>query len=490
MSLANCFRWFLLLVSLPFSPVLAVNGNEYDVLTLRNGDIYNGTVAQQHFSLATSYGTLRIPYSQMVQLVLGGPEQPDRIVTRLGGRYSGRLQESRLTMLRVLDPTLPVAVEDISEIFFANRKFRLRHQRTPDSVITRNGDRFAAQVVTEALMMTGEDGVKLANPSGIHLLDVESLEDGENYLAQITSNDGQVFQGKFALDHVRVRTGFGMELDIPLGQLSAVGLRVNHSGNRPAFWFLQRLNPADFIQDRMRDGSLGPQMLALRGGSFSRGDLQGDGDFDERPVVEVNLEPFAIGIYEVTFDEYDQFCEETGHRKPDDQGWGRGSQPVVNVTWEDAQAYTEWLSRRTEQRYRLPTDAEWEYAARAGTGSRYWWGNELRPHSANCSGCGSIWDGEKSAPVGRFVANPFGLHDTAGNVFEWVADCWQEKFPARSEPDQSTDDACGKRVIRGGAWSFPPEEIRSANRWRDFPSRRSDDTGFRVVRELSLPVKP
>ena len=136
MSLANRFRWFLLLVSLPFSAVLAVNGNEYDVLTLRNGDIYNGTVAQQHFTLATPYGTLRIPYSQMVPLVLGGPEQPDRIVTRLGGRYSGRLQADRLTMLRVLAPTLPVAVADISALRFANRKFRLRPPRPPDIVIT------------------------------------------------------------------------------------------------------------------------------------------------------------------------------------------------------------------------------------------------------------------------------------------------------------------------------------------------------------------
>lgn len=486
MSLANRFWWLLL--CLPMTPLLAANGSEFDVVTLHNGDIFNGTVAQQHFIIDTPYGEVPVPYSQMIRLTLGESGQPDRILTRLGGRFSGRLLTRRLTMLRVLDPTLPVAVSDIREIFFANRNFRFRHQRTPDTVITQNGDRFAARVITEVLKMRGKNGTKLANSSGIHLLDVVSLEEGEDYLAQVTSNDGEVLQGKFALDHVTVATGFGAILDIPLTRLSALALRVNHSGNRPAFWFLQRLNPADFIQDRMRDGSMGPQMLALRGGSFSRGDLQGDGDTDEQPVVMVSLQPFAIGIYEVTFDEYDQFCDETGHRKPDDQGGGRGSRPVVNVSWEDANAYTEWLSRRTEQRYRLPTDAEWEYAARAGTGSRFWWGNEMRPHSANCSGCGSLWDGEKSAPVGRFPANPFGLHDTAGNVFEWVADCWQKQFPAVSDPLRSSAGACGKRVIRGGAWSFPPHEVRSANRWRDFPSRRSDDTGFRVVRELRNPL--
>jgi formylglycine-generating enzyme required for sulfatase activity len=230
---------------------------------------------------------------------------------------------------------------------------------------------------------------------------------------------------------------------------------------------------------------MGPRLIALGGGAFSRGDLQGDGDGDEQPPVKVQLAPFAIGIYEVTFDEYDQFCEDTGYPKPDDQAWGRGSRPVVNVSWEDAKAYLEWLSRRTEQRYRLPTDAEWEYAARAGTSSRYWWGNEPAPYRANCAECSSLWDGEKSAPVGRFLPNPFGLHDTAGNVFEWVEDCWVDNFSELSldgkVPDQT---ACGKRVIRGGAWSFPVKEVRSANRWRDFPSRSSDDTGFRVVREL------
>ena len=105
---------------------------------------------------------------------------------------------------------------------------------------------------------------------------------------------------------------------------------------------------------------------------------------------------------------------------------------------------------------------------------------------ANCEGCGSLWDGEKTAPVGRFSANAFGLHDTAGNVFEWVADCYHNTFEHAPANGAALDKpGCGKRVIRGGAWSFPPKEIRSANRWRDFPARRSDDTGFRVVREIS-----
>ncbi|WP_275098817.1 SUMF1/EgtB/PvdO family nonheme iron enzyme [Sedimenticola hydrogenitrophicus] len=472
----------LLLFLFALPPLYAAAGNGYDVVTLNNGDIYNGTVAQAHFTLVTRYGEVPVPYAQMALLIMGGGEQPDRILTRRGDRFSGRLKERELTMLRVLDPTLPVAVEDVAEILFADRKLRPRLFKTPDAVITQDGDHFAARVISEALPMTGHAGARLTNPSGIHLLDVISLDEGEDYLAQITANDGQVIQGKFALEQVAVTTGFGAALNIPFAQLSQLALRVNHSGKPPAFRFLQRLNPVDLLQDRMRDGSLGPQLLALRGGTYTRGDLQGDGDADERPPQQVQLQPFAIGVHEVTFDEYDRFCADTGHRKPDDQGWGRGSRPVVNVSWEDANAYAAWLSRRTEQRYRLPSDAEWEYAARAGSGSRFWWGDDPQPHRANCADCGSLWDGEKSAPVGRFPPNPFGLHDTAGNVFEWVADCWQESFVAVSSA--AGEGACGKRVIRGGAWSFPAREIRSANRWRDFPTRRSDDTGFRLVREL------
>lgn len=480
------FRWCLLLILnlIPLAHAAVAEG--YDVVTLRNGDIYNGTVAQSRFTLLTRYGEVPVPYAQMAQLTMGGEGEPDRIRTRRGDHFSGRLKERRVTVLRVLDPTLPVALEDVSEILFAHREIRPRNHPAPDAVITRNGDRFAARILTEALLITGRDGLKVANPSAIQLLDIASLGDGEEYLAQVQANDGEVIQGRFGLAGVTLETGFGATLSIPFTELSQLALRVNHSGKRPSFRFLQRLNPADLIRDRMRDGTLGPPLLALRGGSYTRGDQQGDGDEDERPVDVVTLAPFAIGVYEVTFEEYDRFCADTGHARPDDQGWGRGSRPVVNVSWEDANSYAAWLSHRTGQRYRLPTDAEWEYAARGGTRSRFWWGDEPLPRRANCADCGSLWDSEKSAPVGRFPPNSFGLHDTAGNVFEWVADCWRDDFRLPDGGDTRVGDGkCGKRVIRGGAWSFPVREVRSANRWRDFPTRSSDDTGFRLVRELA-----
>ncbi|RMD68212.1 MAG: PEGA domain-containing protein, partial [Gammaproteobacteria bacterium] len=176
------------------------------------------------------------------------------------------------------------------------------------------------------------------------------------------------------------------------------------------------------FRDRLRDGGFGPEMVVIPPGRFLMGspfDEEGR-DSDEGPQHRVSIaRPFAIGRYEVTFEEYDRFCEATGRRRPDDNGWGRGKRPVINVSWHDAKAYARWLSKQTGKRYRLPSEAEWEYAARAGTSTRYWWGDRVGHGHANCDGCGSWWDGKETAPVGFFDPNPWGLYDTAGNVWEW-----------------------------------------------------------------------
>ena len=131
---------------------------------------------------------------------------------------------------------------------------------------------------------------------------------------------------------------------------------------------------------------------------------------------------FAVGQYEVTFAEYDKFAEDTNKDKPSDKGWGRDNRPVINVSWHDANDYAKWLSKQTGYIYRLPTEAEWAYAARAGTTTHYWWGNDIGTNNANCDGCGSKWDNQKTAPVGSFAANNFHIYDTVGNVLEWCSD--------------------------------------------------------------------
>jgi formylglycine-generating enzyme required for sulfatase activity len=177
------------------------------------------------------------------------------------------------------------------------------------------------------------------------------------------------------------------------------------------------LKPGSVFRDTLRDGSPGPEMVSISHGEFRMGNIQGSGDADERPVHSVRIpRPFAMGRYEVTFDEYDVFARATGREQPADKGWGRGRRPVINISWEGARAYAQWLSEQTGKRYRLPTEAEWEYAARAGTETTYWWGDEVGENHANCSSCGSEWDNMQTAPVGSFASNPWGLYDTVGNV--------------------------------------------------------------------------
>jgi formylglycine-generating enzyme required for sulfatase activity len=188
---------------------------------------------------------------------------------------------------------------------------------------------------------------------------------------------------------------------------------------------------------------------------------------------------FAIGKYEVTFEEYDYFARATRRALPDDEGWGRGQQPVINISWYDAVEYANWLSEQTGRRYRLPTELEWEYAARGETDTIYWWGDEIKKNGkvwANCNGCGGQWQGKQTAPVGSFYPNPWGLYNTAGNVNEWVQD----------------DYGYYGNVIRGGTWKWDPKHMRFnslvahevSDRKKFRPYSRDDDLGFRLARDL------
>jgi formylglycine-generating enzyme required for sulfatase activity len=216
------------------------------------------------------------------------------------------------------------------------------------------------------------------------------------------------------------------------------------------------------------------------------GDIQGSGDADERPVHSVRISrPFAMGRYEVTFDEYDVFARATGREQPADEGWGRGRRPVINISWEDARAYAQWLSEQTGKRYRLLTEAEWEYAARAGKETTYWWGNEVGKNRANCAGCGSQWDGNQTAPVGSFASNPWGVYDTVGNVYEWVQDCYHDSYEgAPADGSAWEKGGCVLRVVRGGSWHDRPGGVRSANRGWDVPGFWSHFLGFRLAQDL------
>ena len=229
-----------------------------------------------------------------------------------------------------------------------------------------------------------------------------------------------------------------------------------------------------------------PVMMVVPAGSFTMGDN------DEGPQHRVTIgRQFAVGQYEVIFDQWDACVADGGCNayRPTDQGWGRGRRPVINVSWVDANAYVAWLTKKTGKPYRLLSEAEYEYATRAGTTTAYPWGNAIGKNNANCDGCGSQWDGKQTAPVGSFAANGFGLYDMVGNVWEWTEDCWHDDYKgAPTNGSAWTSGDCGLRALRGGSWNDYPGDLRSAdNRDGDIPDIRNGNIGFRIGRTLLTP---
>ena len=231
-----------------------------------------------------------------------------------------------------------------------------------------------------------------------------------------------------------------------------------------------------------------PELVVVPAGAFRMGDLKGGGDADEASVRTVTIaRPFAVARYETTFAQWDA-CAAAGACRSgvNDIGFGRGDRPVILVTFEDAQTYADWLSRESGKRFRLTTEAEWEYMARAGSEARYPWGDDVGTGNANCDGCGSTWDDERTAPAGSFPANAFGVHDAIGNVYEWVADCGRYSYEGAPVDGSrwEADGACTLRMMRGGSWLSLPRSSRAANRVRNPIGHKSIHIGFRVARSL------
>ena len=218
-------------------------------------------------------------------------------------------------------------------------------------------------------------------------------------------------------------------------------------------------------------------------------------DDDEGPQHRVTIsEAFGVGVHEVTFDEWDACVSAggCGGYRPDDEGWGRGRRPVINVSWEDAQRFVEWLREETGEPYRLLSEAEWEYVARGGTSTPFHTGRTISTSQANYEGNYTYGNGrkgeyrERTLPIGSFGANAFGLHDVHGNVWEWVEDCWNESYRgAPSDGSAWERGDCSFRVVRGGSWYDYPRDLRSAYRDRYLFTSLIDVFGFRVARTLT-----
>jgi formylglycine-generating enzyme required for sulfatase activity/serine/threonine protein phosphatase PrpC len=245
------------------------------------------------------------------------------------------------------------------------------------------------------------------------------------------------------------------------------------------------VDKADIFRDKLKGGGHGPAMIRVSSGTYRMGGPSGIVSPDEVPRHDVNIPSFMVSAYEITFEEYYRFAQATGRKKPSNSGWDVKTHPVVNVSWDDALAYSRWLGKQTGSKYRLLSESEWEYIARSGTTSAFWWGRKPGIGNAHCFDCKSDFNTSKPAKIGTYKPNAFGIFDTAGNVFEWVHDCYHRNY--NNAPDDGSvweGGDCDVRIVRGGAYRSPADSARSANRDKFKSGRGQYNVGIRVARDL------
>ncbi len=241
---------------------------------------------------------------------------------------------------------------------------------------------------------------------------------------------------------------------------------------------------------RFKDCNVCPEMVVIPEGRFNMGSppAEPEREKDEGPQHPVSVPRFAMAETEVTFEEWDACAAAAACSvfRPGDEGWGRGRRPVINVSWDDAQGYLLWLKTKTGRDYRLPSEAEWEYAARGGSTTAYWWGETVGSGNANCSDCGSSPYKKQTAPVKSFTSNAFGLFDMGGNVWQWLADCYHENYDGAPVNGSAWEngDSCAQRVVRGSSWADTARFVRSAGRYNFDHGNIASIVGFRVARSL------
>jgi formylglycine-generating enzyme required for sulfatase activity len=238
-------------------------------------------------------------------------------------------------------------------------------------------------------------------------------------------------------------------------------------------------------RDSFRECGKCPEMVVAPAGSFMMGSPDGESGrvSTEGPRHRIDFaQPFSAGRYAVTFDEWDACTADGGCNayRPDDEGWGRGRRPVINISWSDAEAYVAWLSRKTGSRYRLLSEAEREYIARAGTATTYWWGEAISHRQANYDK-----DSKTTLPVDSFEANLWGFFNVHGNVWEWTGDCWNERYDNSSDGRARHSGDCGQRIVRGGSWMVIDRGLRAAFRVHLEPDYRDNDVSLRVARDIT-----
>ena len=382
------------------------------------------------------------------------------------------------------------------------RDFRAFIEEHTSGLLVRKVQHRLEDLAEEALGAAGRDKAALERFLKSHF-DSVRVEEARALLAEIAAEEGQAEGLRHREEAARADAEQRRHAEEVLYR-SEGRIHVVAAIGRPEEleWFL----PGAGKSEGFKDADFAPEMVAVPAGSFTMGSPAGTLGFGgepgryvgEGPQHKVTIaKPFAIGRFAVTFVEWEAAQKDkdwqaiTGRaaRQPEDEGWGRADRPVIHVDWYDAKAYVKWLSQKTGEDYRLPSEAEWEYASRAGTTTPFWWGLSITPEQANYDGNYTYAGGQKgeyrqkTLPVNSFEPNPWGLHQVHGNVAEWCEDLWHDNY--NGAPQDGSDWTTGDspyRVLRGGSWLFYPQFLRSAFRNFDFPDYRYYNAGFRVAR--------
>ena len=297
-----------------------------------------------------------------------------------------------------------------------------------------------------------------------------SIASANDTKIHITTLDGKQFSAELLSKTILIKDESGKTSSLSFSDITKISL------------IAQNLDP---ILEHPLLNDLNIKMILIPEGKYMMGDINATGYDNEKPAHKVILSAFLMQKKEVTTAQYLAYLRSAKRPIPKALLTAPADTPVSKVNWQEAQRFTQWLSQKTGLVFSLPSEAQWEYAARAGGMSDYSWGDVIGSNNAVCDGCGSKWDSVSSAPVGSFPANAYGLNDMHGNVWEWTQDCWHDNYD--NAPDNGSawnQGKCRKKVLRGGSWTNEKENLRTSTRFRGFSIKRDQDIGFRIVQKI------
>ncbi len=479
-----------------------------DIILLRNWDKLTGTVMNEKFSMKTSYAHVDVKTNYIAEIDLEGVENNmESIITVNNNRFSGLIDDDFINFKLTNGSELEIRREKVLKIIFRQRPQETAGMKWGQFVQLKNGDYFHGQILTKDIMISttyAKIPLDFATVESITLI-------GESNPQKIVKmTNGDTIQGTLETENIQVELDVGSVIEVYQDRIERIFIKEG---------YIPDGIPPIFMSSSATKGSL----VLVEKGSFTMGDTCGDGARDEKPTHKVTLTyNFYIGKYEVTFEEYDAFCEAAGKSEPSDGGWGGGTKPAISVNWFDVTEYCNWLSERERlpkaydekgnlldkggrvttdpskvAGYRLPTEAEWEYAARGGNrskGYKYsgsnivddvaWYrrnsGDEYLTDERDVDkfiGCNC-----KTHEVGKKAPNELGIYDMSGNVQEWCSD-WYGRYSSLSQINPYNNSGSA-RVLRGGCYEAVASETTVSTRTFCKPDLRGFFMGFRICKTL------